>query len=626
MANIIAESDITQKADGGDAAKEAVLTKLNDWLLEGERSTSETLWREESEEDYKFYAGDQDSAEVIASLEAQKRPISVYNEIKPKVDMLIGIAAQARQTPILVPVGTEDEALTEVMNGVLIYYRQKTKTARKEMDAFAHTVKGGRSFIHTYMGGDNPFQPELQVVRIPGRDVVVDPDSIEYDLSDAKYVFISKWFDAEEIKGMYPDYDANAVKVFSQQYVGVKPTYFNEANHKYRLVEGWYREFVPIYWFKNPLTGKSDSLKEDEFVKFEKAVQEGIPLPDGKTFQSDEPIKAIKRMGKRVKYAIFSGSMLLEEGPSPYKHNELPIVLFGAYKNEDENRWFGAITMAKDPQRALNTTRRQLVHLLQVSPKGILVYETGTIVNIEEYQEKSSEPNFALEVTRGGIDKHKFTSQPQISVIYGQLDELFSQSIKDVVGTQDALMGIQTSSREPGVTLQKRQETGIAVLYTMFENFRESRIALAKQMVSLIQQYETTERILRIEGPEGAQLLQINSQTNPQSAGFNDVSFGEFDARIDESVENVTMKAFALTMLSQFGANNPNTIPPDLLMEYSSLPYSAKQRVRAFNQQQMEREDQKFAAEMQLKVRELDIKEKAAENKPAAPATIKKSK
>jgi hypothetical protein len=282
--------------------------------------------------------------------------------------------------------------------------------------------------------------------------------------------------------------------------------------------------------------------------------------------------------------------------------------------------------MAKDPQRALNTTRRQLVHLLQVSPKGILIYETGTIVNIDEYEEKSSEPNFRMEVTRGGLDKNKFTTQPQISVIYGQLDELFSQSVKDVVGTQDALMGIQTSSREPGVTLQKRQETGIAVLYTMFENFRESRIALAKQMVSLIQQYETTERILRIEGPEGAQLLQINSQTNPQSAGFNDVSFGEFDARIDESVENVTMKAFALTMLSQFGANNPNTIPPDLLMEYSSLPYSAKQRVREFNQMQMEREDAKFKAEMQLKVRELDIKEKAAENKPAAPATIKKSK
>ena len=41
-------------------------------------------------EDYRFYAGDQDTDEVKAALSSLNRPASVFNEVKPKIDMLIG--------------------------------------------------------------------------------------------------------------------------------------------------------------------------------------------------------------------------------------------------------------------------------------------------------------------------------------------------------------------------------------------------------------------------------------------------------------------------------------------------------------------------------------------------------
>ena len=71
-------------------------------------------------------------------------------------------------------------------------------------------------------------------------------------------------------------------------------------------------------------------------------------------------------------YMIFSDIFELEAGPSPYRWKGFPAAFFGAYKDEDNNRWFGAVTGMKDPQIAINTMRRQLSHLLQTLPKGIL--------------------------------------------------------------------------------------------------------------------------------------------------------------------------------------------------------------------------------------------------------------
>jgi len=260
----------------------------------------------------------------------------------------------------------------------------------------------------------------------------------------------------------------------------------------------------------------------------------------------------------------------------------------------------------KDPQRGLNTTRRQLIHLLQTSPKGILIHEAGAILNEDEYDLKSSQPNFRLVVANGKIEKIHFSNQPQISPIYGQLDNLFIQCLKDISGIQDSLMGVQTSSREPGVTLRSRMETGIAVLYILFGNFRDFRINAGIFMLGLQQQYDTVERVLRIEGQNGIRLLKINSQMNPEVEGFNDVSSGVFDMVVNEDVETISMRSFILEMLITFSQNNPGAIPPDLIMEYSRLPFSAKQRVKEYQQMMMDREDEKFRMELESKNQKIE--------------------
>lgn len=599
-----------------DEEKNDLHLKLVKWLGDAENSTAETLWMEESSEDYKFYAGDQDTDEVKEALAAQNRPDTVYNEIKPKIDMLIGMAAQMKEAPTLLPRGREDEPLAELGSGALSFFRTRLRLDRLELSCFGHSTKSGRSFQHFYIDDSESSLERIKSVRIPGRFVHVDPDSIEYDLSDARYIFVDKWLVEDDIKAIWPKFEGENIDQVHHRASGNMPTFFNEANEKYRLVEAWWRKLERYRVFINPMTGQEESLPEDRFKAFKRALVKGLELPNGEVLQAED-LPSQKIWKKIIHFAIFGATELLEVGESPYRHKMFPFIQYGAYQDEDNNRWLSVTSIMKDPQRGLNTTRRQLVHLLQTAPKGILMHEVGAVLNIEDYEENSSKPGFHMELGKGKLDKVKFSQQPQISPIYGQLDGIFQQSMKDSSGIQDSLMGVQTSSREPGITVQMRQDSGVAVVYTLFDNYKESKYLASKQLFSLIQQFMTEEMLIRVEGPKGYELLELNSQMNPQSEGFNDIGAGEFDLIIAEDVVTKSMRLAVAQMLTEFGRNNPGTIPPDLIMEYTNLPFSAKQRVKEFIELQRQQEQANFEREMELKERELEIKMIGAKNKGA---------
>lgn len=575
------------------------LDKVKKWLYDAERSTTETEWRATADEDYKFYSGDQDTDEVRIELQNQHRPVTVANEVKPKVDMLVGLAAQTKHEPIVVPIGAEDEALAELMGGVYKHFVKKTKFMRRLLECFEHTVKSGRSLLYFYIDKQNPFNPEIKIRRIDGRSFILDPEAMEYDLSDARYVFIDTWLTKEQIQTMWPDFDPELSGTTSLS-DNNQPVFFNEDMQKFRVVECWYKKYVKVVWFINPLTRKPESLSPEDFKKFAKVMAEG--KPELGIQPSQQPIQSVGSIKEEINYLIFCGNFKLEGGVSPYRWKGFPCAFLGAYKNDITNSWFGVVTTMKDPQRSKNTMIRQLSHLLQTLPKGILVHEAGAVLNIDEYEERSSSPNFHLELAQGGLPKIQFMTQPQISPIYLQLEQMFSQAMKDASGIQDTLMGVQTSSREPGVTVAKRQETGLAVLYTLFDNFAETRLQAGRILLSLISQYVSAPTVIRIEGPVGMQLMQINTQSQRDNQGFNDISTGEFDLTVDDSIETESSRLLIAQILADYARNNPGIIPPDVVLEYSNVPYTVKQRVLQTYIQQMQQQQQNIEAQRQLEI------------------------
>ena len=586
----------------------ALLNKVNTWLKQTEGSDSESIWGLESEEDYSFYAGDQDSTEVLEKLAIAKRPALVYNQIKPKVDVVVGLAGQNRQLPSAFPTEKNDEALVELANGAIKFFRRESRLAVNEMTCFEHTVKSGRSLLHFHVSDENPFEPEIKTRFIHGRNFKLDPRSIEYDLSDARFVFIDFWYDKDEIKVRYPNFDPEKVSQL-QSSDGSSPQFYNAVEDTYRITECWYKETEEVYWVTNPLTQQIEELDKESFVKMRDAVRAGYTTPDGKAIYDPE-FDGIKRYGTVYKYIIFSNYIIFEKGRSKHKWKGFPCVLFAAYKHDKENRWFGLISMMKDPQKGVNTMRRQMQHLLQTSPKGILIHEVGAILDIDAYEKKSAEPNYHMEVASGSLEKVKFTDQPTISPVYGQLMDADQQFMKDVSGIQNDTLGIQTYSREPGITTQLRQGQNIAILFILLDNFKNSRLQATKLLFSLIQQYVSYQRIIRIEGENGQQLMQLNTQSNPDSPGFNDITIGKYDFYLEEGIETVNSRNSIAQMLIELSQNAPGSVPPDLIVEYSGAPFSVVQKLKQYSQmaqqstENMERE--KAARETQLEMARLE--------------------
>jgi hypothetical protein len=153
-----------------------------------------------------------------------------------------------------------------------------------------------------------------------------------------------------------------------------------------------------------------------------------------------------------------------------------------------------------------------------------------------------------------------------------------------------------------------RQQTGLAVLYVLFDNFRESRLEAGRILLSMIQQYVSQAELIRIQGQEGMQLIQINSQMNPQSPNFNDISVGEYDLEVEETVENATMRLAIAQMLTEFSQNNPGSIPPDIVLDYANLPFTVKQRVKETTAAQQKLQQENIDADRALQIQEMKDK------------------
>jgi hypothetical protein len=585
-----------------------LLVKVMSWLQQTEGADSETIWATESEEDYSYYAGDQDSREVLQKLADAKRPALVYNQIKPKVDVVVGLAGQNRQLPSAFPVEHNDEALVELANGVIKFFRRESGLADNEMTCFEHTTKSGRSLLHFYVSDENPYEPEIKTRFVHGRNFKIDPRSINYDLSDARFIFLDFWYDAEEIKVKYPSFDIEKVTQL-QSSDASSPLFYNAVEGTYRVTECWYKATEEVWWIINPVTKKPEKVDKKTYDAMKQRLAVGIQGPDGQVL-FDPNFEGIKRFGTVYKYVIFSNCFVFEKGTSKHRWEGFPDVLFGGYKHDKENRWFGLISMMKDPQKGVNTMRRQMQHLLQTSPKGILIHEVGAILDIEAYEGKSAEPNYHMEVSAGSLEKVRFTEQPTISPVYGQLMDADQQFMKDVSGIQNDTLGIQTYSREPGITTQLRQGQNIAILFILLDNFKKSRLHATKLLFSMIQQYVSTERVIRIEGANGQQLLQLNTQNDPNAPGFNDVSVGKYDFFVEEGIETVNSRNSIAQMLIDISRNSPGSVPPDLIVEYSGAPFSVVQQLKQFSQNSqqaaMQAEKEKEIREQQLEMARLD--------------------
>jgi len=560
-----------------------LLHKLLGWYyLERDKQSENRL---EMSIDADFYDGDQWAAEDKAILEDRGQVPLVYNEVAPMIDWLIGTERRMRVDWNVLPREKDDVEGATTKKKVLKYVSDINNVVMARSRAFADSVKSGLGWVDDG-ARDDPTKDILYSKYEDWRCVLHDSASYELDLSDSRYLFRWRWVDEDVACMMYPDRadriksSAEESSLFSLQdeeswYLGeniegegVKSSYrsgagmgmaFDNQRRRVRLIECQYR--MPV---KCQLV--SDGPHKGTYYNPEdSALNNAILSSGGATI--------VDRVMMRMHFAVFTESDLLAVSVSPYRFNDFSLTPFWCYRKGRNRLPYGAVRRVRDIQRDLNKRASKALFLLSSNQ---VIAERGAVDDANIAAEEAARPDGYIEVNPG----KRFEINRDYQGATGQVDMLTldAQSIQKSVGINNENLGRHTNAVS-GAAIQARQNQGSVSTTEPFDNQLFAIQVQGRKQLSLVEQFYTEERVIRLTGAKGKiDWVQINTPEQMADGTvrwLNDVTARQADFIVSEQDYAGTLRQVMFESLQSVIQKLPPEVGLKLYgiaMQYSDLP------------------------------------------------------
>ncbi len=516
-----------------------------------------------------YYHGDQWTREEIRKLRDRRQPVVTSNRIVRKIDAIVGLVERLRQDPKAYPRTPKHDEGAELATATLRFVLDnndwKSKSARI---ARAGSIDGISGVEYDLVPGDEG-DPSLEMHITYGDGFFYDPRSFDEGFTDARFLGVAKWVDADQAKEIAPDKadeidelletgsDLITINEFDRE-----KNWVNTNEKKLRLIDHWY----------------------------------------------------IK--GGKWRWCLYVGSTILMQGVSPFideKGKTFPRYrMFSAAVDHDGDR-YGFVRNLKSPQDEVNHRRSKALHLLNTRR---VVSEKGAVDDIEVARREWAKADGWVETNPGLKMEPDQSTQADFK---GQLEML--QEAKNEIenfGPNPALIG-QGLEDSSGRAIQLLQQAGIAELGPYLTAYKNWKIRVYRDIWNIIQRYWTAERWIRVTDDQNvAQFFQINKLTVDQygrPALVNAIGSLDVDIIIDEGPDAVNLQGDAMMVLQTLGPQFAAQFP-EIALELSPLPSSVKKpmldKVNA-KQNQPPPPDPKVAGQQQI----AQLKEAGAAHKVA---------
>jgi hypothetical protein len=592
-------------------------------------------WEKAAREDLRFALGDQWKQEDKDILDAQKRPALTFNIIQPLVFLAIGYQRQSRSSIRAFPEGGEDQIKSEIATRLLKKVQQRTKVEQKLSQQFEDGTITGKGFIEPYIDyTNNLINGELQFKAEDGFSIRIDPDSVEYDLSDAGYVVKERFFSRDKLMEMFPNFinkikDIQPTKTETDEdalisELGIEKTKKDpgpqypsvgqmeedkepegddeEENDRLYYAEYWYKKHVPQYLAADPNRGiaqffnskaEAQSFLDQKAAEMPSKTVQDDPA-SGKVVevtQFEEKQKVIERHVPQIWVAFVIEDELINDIVSPMypKWKTYPIIPFFAHYTslakralKDEGLAYqGIVRNLKDPQKEKNKRRSQALHHLNTSANSGWLSEEGAWVDSDVVKNFGSSPGVDLQYKKG-YQKPERINPSQISQGHLALENEAHQDIKLISGINADMLAMEDKTAS-GRAIALRQQQGVLILKRIFDNFTWTQEIVGKFILSQLGTLFSVETAAKVLGE---QFISENSVTADMiSEVLNSSELGEYDISIGEGQESPTIRYANYTLLTDL-AGQGYPIPPDIMLEYSDLPDSVRKQIIMRMQQQ----------------------------------------
>lgn len=595
-----------------------------------------------------FFSGrGQWEAQARQALTAQGKPVLTINQIRATVNYILGHQINSRTTTTFSPRrrGADDKT-AETLSKVYRQIADNNQLDWVRSEVFADGIITGRGFYDVRLDFSDSLQGEVRITQLDPRQVLPDADSGSYDPKDWKDVLTVQFLSIDDIEVVWGKPTANKVRVaFGSKIAGYDQDIAStldkrgfgssavEASTHYHVTDT--APIEPVYGAG--LEGTSESLSrfrrvipviERQWRKLTKvrqlmyistgdvrSIPEDMTEEQIQTFITDAngAVRLIERLDWRIRWTVVAGDVLLHDKWSPYNHFTV-VPYFPMFRR---GATVGAVEDLRDPQRLLNKTVSQEVHILNTTANSGWKVKTGTLTNmsIAELEQRGGETGLIVEVNEmDGLEK---ILPNQIPSGIDRMAYQANEFIKQISGISDYMRG---SAREDvaAKAVVANQQTGSIGITKSIDNLQMTDKILATVVLSIVQMYYTDERVLRVmvdTMKNTSEDVMIN-QSTPDGI-VNDLTVGEYDIivtsvparELDEDNEFEQ----ALRMKLDAGIQ----IPDDFLIRTSRLREKSQlldtmrntseaaaqqqQQVGQLDMQKLQAEVQKLQAEAVLK-------------------------
>lgn len=525
-----------QKSKLDSPVNQERLTRLREWLDQEQRRQATNRYQMAIDADY--YDGlqwQEDEAQTL--LDRGQAPV-VYNEIAPTINWMLGTEKRTRIDYKVLPRRKEEGDLAEIKTKILKYLSDVNGEPLHRSLAFARAVKAGLGWLEVGVRGDESDEPLFYRAE-DWRFILHDSQSLEPDLSDARYLFRWKWLDLDVARALFP----NRAEIISRAAVDAPETAAGEEDdpwylgsrvtmpgqdyalvgryrpydsgslgvtrrNRVKLIEAWYREPGRRQVLRSgPLAGET---YDPGNPAHQAAVENGASLYDG--------------MAMQMRVALFCEAGLLWEGESPYRHGRFPFVPVWGYRRQRDNAPYAPIRVMRDSQDSLNKRGSKALWILS---SNRIIAEAGAVADWEELREEAARPDAIIVHERGkelSIDR-----DVQLADQHLRLMDRDALAIRNGGGVTAENLGRETNASS-GKAIIARQDQGTVVTSELYDNLRWAVQWAGEIELSLIEQFYTEEKIIRLVGDRGyASFVAINQRDPATGRLQNDVTASKAD-------------------------------------------------------------------------------------------------
>jgi len=567
------------KMDGPDAKAE--LRKLLEWFYY--EKDKQAFNRLEMATDADFYDNLQWDPEDAQTLKDRGQMPLVYNEVAPMCDWLIGTERRTRVDWKVLPRREDGVHDADIKTKVLKYVSDINRTAWARSRAFADAIKVGVGWVDDGVR-DDPTKDVLYSRYEDWRRVLWDSQAYELGLEDARYIFRWRMVDEDVALLSFPDrqdvirrgiedarkmakgdWDELSWYAPIDPFGGRSGTIYARGSgmavdakrRQVRIIECQYRRPVPVKVVADgPLKGALFDQRDAGLV--DTIARRGDPLID--------------RVMMRVHVACFTDTAMLSLGPSVFRHNSFSLTPIWCYRRGRDRLPYGVIRRVRDVQQDLNKRASKALFLLNTNQ---IIMDEGAVQDIDVAADEVSRPDGRI-VKKPGKE---FLIRRDTDAANGQIEmmNLAAQSIQKSAGVADENLGRQTNAVS-GEAIKARQLQGSVVTTEPFDNLRLAIQIQGEKQLSLVEQWYSDEKVVRLTGEKALEWVNINTpevQNDGSTRYINDITERAADFVVSEQDYSGTLRQVMFDALN----NVAQRLPPEVALrmlrmayEYSDLP------------------------------------------------------